>query len=293
MHAFGCKESTTTTGTGNLTIAQVSGYPRISEVGFTHTNGRRFRYSIVDSDHKPIESGIGYLTTDANTLVRAKIKATYISSTYDDLAPTAASLASGTKYVLLTPGAGVYGGNTRIFDDNSRMAVTSGTLAGGDASYAPVGANTLIFSSFLLLHEIECTGLAFKLHTTASANVRFGLFDLADDGRPGKMHFDTGSIDVSTGSNTLKSYALGTNIRLYPGHYLIGTNCSATGWNMLGATAGNYGANFLGYSSTFKVVASYYIGSVTYAALGSDPAGTLTEYLDHNATQPVIYLTCL
>ena len=295
MLAFGCKESTTTTGTGNLTVAQVTGFPRISEVGFTHSNGRRFFYSIVDSNYAPIEHGIGYLTTDANTLVRAKILATYASATYDDTAPTAVSLASGTKYVLLTNGPSTIRANPRIWDDNSRIAVCSGLFTSGDTSVSCVGVNTLELFPYLLTHEIECTGLGAKLiSTAASSNYEFGLFELAEDGRPGKLLMTTGSIDISTGANTFKSYSLGTNIRLYPGMYYIGWNRDNGAGSWHAGVQAAYGWHFLGYSSDFKPQTTCYMSSKTFgSSMVSDPSGTMTAYLSVNPTVPIVYLTCL
>lgn len=102
MYATGIIESTTTTGTGNLTIAQVTGYPRANDY-WPFGGNIPVPYTIVDASATPakiIEEGFGYLTTDANTWVRAVIISTYVSATLARF-PTAASLAAGTKYLLV------------------------------------------------------------------------------------------------------------------------------------------------------------------------------------------------
>ena len=274
LGAFGVKESTTTTGTGNLTIASVSGYPRISDVGFTHSNARRFPYSIVDSDHKPIERGWGYLTTDANTLVRESVKTTYTGGTYDDISPTAVSLASGTKYVLITPGPAVMvGGNCGV--DGLQKGAINGYLTGGDTNVTIIAANTFGIFPFMLRFEIECTGMKMNCSIShASDTNRFGLATILDNGRPGRILIDTGAISCS--STGIKTYTLGTSIRLYPGNYYLlcngtGANPQWTGYsinqhgNPLGADSGN----------GVRPLSRAYIGSVTDAAFVDNQTGTI------------------
>lgn len=101
MFATGIIESTTTTGTGNLTIAQVTGYPRVNDY-WPFGSNIPIPYTIIDSSATPakvIEEGFGYLTTDANTFVRSYITGSYVSGTLTRFG-TAASLAAGTKYLL-------------------------------------------------------------------------------------------------------------------------------------------------------------------------------------------------
>lgn len=90
------KQLTTTTGTGNLTISEVTGYPTFVDL---FPVNRAFYYTVTDVNGLPIEDGVGHLS-GSTTLVRDMILATYVSGTYDDTAPTAASLAAGDKYVI-------------------------------------------------------------------------------------------------------------------------------------------------------------------------------------------------
>ena len=98
------KHTSTTTGTVALTIASVSGFPGFGDV---FAAGRVVRYAIMDDAGKPIERGVGTLT-NSTTLTRTWPTATWVSGVLDDTAPSAASLAAGTKTVLIAAEAGAW-----------------------------------------------------------------------------------------------------------------------------------------------------------------------------------------
>ena len=103
MYAFGVMETTTTTGTGNLTCAQVSGLPRINDY-YPYGSNMPLPYAIVDpagSPFYPIEEGWGYLSGDANTFVRSQPLTTYSGGTVSRLGGSAVSLAAGTKNLIV------------------------------------------------------------------------------------------------------------------------------------------------------------------------------------------------
>ena len=67
MLANWVRATSSTTGTGNLTLSSVSGYPQPSGA---FAVGQRWAYCLLDdSTGKPIEAGIGYLSA-ATTFVR-------------------------------------------------------------------------------------------------------------------------------------------------------------------------------------------------------------------------------
>ena len=105
MHGNWIRATSTTTGTGSLTLSAASGYPAPSS---QFAQGERFSYALVaDADGKPIEGGIGYLD-GSGALVRECPTATYNSGTltYTD-ATSNAGLSpislTGTTRVICTP----------------------------------------------------------------------------------------------------------------------------------------------------------------------------------------------
>ena len=91
------KQTSTSTGTGNLTLAAVTGFPTFAN---QFAAGEYFYYTILnDSDGTPMESGIGHMS-DSATLVRDKPLATFVAGTYNDNDPAAVTLAAGTKRVI-------------------------------------------------------------------------------------------------------------------------------------------------------------------------------------------------
>lgn len=220
MLGFGIKEQSTTTGTGNLTVSSVSGFPRISDV-FPHATSRRFWYSILDADGKPLEHGIGYLTTDANTLVREKILATYSSGTYDDSAPAAVNLAAGTKYVVASagpesflgaiPGRNGQGGSNAVLPYPFGVIRTDGTPT----------ADRLIVRPIMVPVFMECAGPTINVRVLQSGkNAKVGLYAATPDGWCAKQLAATGNVDLGSTGVKEPSWS-GGSIRLQPGWYCL------------------------------------------------------------------------
>lgn len=113
-------ETSTTTGTGTLTLAgAVAGYQSFAVVG----NGKSCNYSIqaVDTNGNPTgdyEVGIGTYTSSGTTLSRDKIFASSNSG-------SAVSLSAGTKRVFLVSPAAL--AIPSLFDVGGRLTLTSGT----------------------------------------------------------------------------------------------------------------------------------------------------------------------
>src|SRR4051812_15492834 len=95
------RQTTTTTGTGNLTLSTASGWAPFSSQFSTGADGvgDNFYYVVLDdSTGAPYEAGIGRMS-DATTLVRVRILASMPSGTYS-AANSAMTLAAGTKRVV-------------------------------------------------------------------------------------------------------------------------------------------------------------------------------------------------
>lgn len=194
------KMSTTTVGTGNLTVSSVSGYPTIADQFAT---SQRFAYTLADSALAPLERGIGYMNSTPE-LVREAVLATYASSTYDGSNPSAVSLASGTKYVLVSEGAQTY------------MGAMPGIWANGIKCYGPpliVGSGSTLAVTADRCYAFPCIAqgdsdidaVLFRV-TTGGAAGKLGagaIYSVGRDGLPGVILATGSSVAVdSTGNKT-------------------------------------------------------------------------------------------
>lgn len=206
MTAFRVKETTTGTGTGNLTLAgAVTNYVSFNTA---YSTNRRFIYVIVHQSASEWESGVGYLSA-STTLVREQVR----SSTNSN---AAVSFSSGTKDVfvavtahnLQTPLLGYQNLSSRGIPSGH---ITQGTPGGTQAT----GANKLRLTPFLLEIPIMATGMRIEITTAAaSSKARMGLYEMKTNGLPGNLLFETSDVDTSTtgfktGTATAKFFPAG------------------------------------------------------------------------------------
>lgn len=286
MFANGIKQTTTTTGTGNLTLSSVSGFPTFASKFSTGTNGDPFHYAIIrDSDGVGMEWGIGHLSS-STVLVRDKILATWDgTSTYSDQAPTALSLAAGTYRVICVDNAAA-----RPIAANAVDTTLSGAtkyLLGAQIVANP-GANVAFANGtcqlvpFRLDQVATVSGVSVKVNTLASTgttkNMRGAIYAVDKDGHPGNLIAES-SAGVSTATTGVKGLTFAASVRLLPGWYFIalltdgnpniaGSNAAAGGGQcpMWGTAAGDVGGRYV-------VVTK----SITYADTGAlfpSPFGT-------------------
>ena len=83
--------TTSTTGTGPLTISSTSGFTPFSAL----TNGATVPYQLLTADGLSRESGIGTWNSSNSTLTRTTIRATLNGGTYNNTTATALTLPSG------------------------------------------------------------------------------------------------------------------------------------------------------------------------------------------------------
>lgn len=223
MLANWVKQTTTTTGTGDLTLSSVSGFPTFND-GFGV--GRHFYYTILnDADGTPIESGIGHLSA-STTLVRDKVLATFASSTYDNTSPTAISLASGTKRVICAGEASGFAGGAPSFNRNASLGATkyrtSSHVLVHDASSSAVTltADRLYFVPYLLDCQADVDSIAVRVGTgAAGSSLRLGIYDTDHNGHPGARLGETSALDCSSSSTNLSGSI--TPIKLTQGWYWL------------------------------------------------------------------------
>lgn len=194
------RQTTTTTGTGNLTLSTVSGYAAFSDYFAAST---RFKYQILDdSTGAPIESGIGYLSGGA--LVREKIESTMVSGVLDISTPSAVTLGAGTKRVICgdtmstvqRTAPGIWSATHKAYGDIGSFSAASSVAMVADRAYAvPFAAGV----------DAEIDALIFRVTTAAAAGkvAKVAIWSYGADGLPGVSLAESSTIAVdSTGIKT-------------------------------------------------------------------------------------------
>ena len=283
--------TTTTTGTGNLTLSAVTGYPTLNDVVGTN---RRFSYAILlDSDGTPIEEGIGYLSA-STTLVRERVTATYASSTYDDTSPSAVSLAAGTYRVISSGSADVIQGAALNVNRNasvgSQKLIPSQHMTANNASstgYTCV-VNRLVYVPFYLGTSAEIDALGIRVGTgAASSSVRLGIYDIDATGHPNKLLGETGALASATSSTDVIG-TIGTPIRLQPGWYytaIVSDGTPAVGRIDVGGTM----APFIGAATgNLMSTIGYFYATHAFGALPSTAQTTSLTTVTINTGAPTV-----
>lgn len=286
MLGNGIIETTTTTGTGDLTTSAVTGRPRFTDkftANATEASAGHFYYAILTQDNPPqfIESGIGYMSA-TGTLKRAVVLSTYASSTYTDVSASAVSLAAGTKNVICTGEAGAAGGLALPAMDNSVSALRYITSAHipvtAWSSTLAMTANRLYMQPFLFNAARAVDGLYFRQSSAGAANYRLGLWECNRDGTPGRKIMGS-TADLATTTSGVNVVTTGGPVRLAPGWYYMGIVSDGTPTINTGSVA-NLLPNPLGHDGV------QYAYSYGYLANGSttlpDPASAVTSKVTQN-----------
>lgn len=208
------KETTTTTGTGNLTTA--GAVTNFRTFNTAYGLNRMFKYTIVDSVNDDWETGFGYLSA-ATTLVRAAV----IRSSNSDAAVT---LGSGTKAVMVAAAADDLIGRS-VFPSN--VVVMSEHITEIEASNTnSIDANEIHYQPIIIGNRGTFDEFTFEV-TTIGTNMRLGLYDDLN-GLPQNLlavhdtSFSVGTIGVKTATFD------GGSLELWPGVYWIGFTVDAT-----------------------------------------------------------------
>lgn len=299
MLVNGFKQSTTTTGTGNITLATVTGFAPFSAKYSTGTNGDPIPYAIVrDSDGVGVEWGLGHLDT-TTTFVRDKILATWDGATYVENAPSAVSLGAGPYTVMVADMSAI----RPIAPVATDSALSSPRhLLGGQISANPGGSvgltnGTAVLVPFRLDVCGVISGIATKVTTAATTgttkNIRAALYAADKNGHPGNVIAEsTAGVSASTTGTKALSFAAG--VRLPAGWYFVAMltdgNPNVAGSNSL---AGGGICPLWGVPGGDPIGRYVYVSkSVTYADTGAcfpSPFGTtsLTWGIDWTNAFPI------
>lgn len=225
MLAHWVKQTTTTTGSGALTLAAVSGFPTLNNaVGLNVP----VQYHLLrDSDGKPLESGIGHLS-DATTFVRDRITSTFKAGVFDSVGATAVNLgtddAAGTWRLVCAPlASGIVLAAPGV---DGRTAGVKRYMFSGHQPYNNAGdvktltANAQYVVPFKLEFESLVSGCAIEVTTPQTGSkARVAVYASAADGFVGAKILETG--DISSAVAGVKEAVFLAPKRLTPGWYFV------------------------------------------------------------------------
>jgi hypothetical protein len=219
MRANGLKHETTTTGTGPLTLTAVSGWPSYASA-FGSTGTRMVDYVVQTAAGLPIEGGVGELALSTLILTRARVQWTWDGTTYDNTAPSALSLASGTHQVICGPTVetgGVYASSTTPGDN---LGVMTGTFAGTGTTTLNLANQRCLFFWAPIISAGQVSKVSLRIvtgYTGGTSSLKVGLYDIDEAGKPFNLLADFGNLGALTSSTNMTSAALGTPISVPPG----------------------------------------------------------------------------
>jgi hypothetical protein len=260
------QETTTTTGTGTVTLAgAVSGYQSFAAVGNTNTT----YYTIAGQTTSEWEVGIGTYTASGTTLSRDTILAS-------SNAGSAVSFSAGTKNVFVTYPAGrsVYVNGTTITPTNSGILPTS---AGGTGSSATAYASLTTNVSGTLPVANGGTGVTTSTGSGANALATSPTLVTPVLGTPssGTLTSCTG-LPLTTGvTGTLPTANGGTG------------NINGTVATLTTARA-IYGNNFDGSAALTQIIASTYGGTGNGFTKFSGPATAEKTFTLPDASSTIV-----
>ena len=225
MLANGAKETTTTTGTGTVTLSAVTGFPRFSQV---LSVGQFVDYAIQDGNNW--EWGVGKVGA-SNTLERTLVTAKFDGGTYSKNPATGLSL-SGSATVFCSfheaTRGDVLGGSGDAWVRGHVVSATTHKTSDYGTSFA-LPANSLHYFPFVWPVGVDRTlnSIAINVTTTGTATkVVVGVYELGNSFSERKLLIETGPIDVTT--TGLKSFSLGVTKALPLSRYVTAVVADGT-----------------------------------------------------------------
>lgn len=189
------KETTTTTGTGTITLAgAVSGFQSFSAVG----NGNTTYYAIVGQGSSEWEIGLGTYTSSGTTLSRD----TVLSSSAG--APTKTNFSSGTKDVFVT-----YPADRSVFSDGTNIVPETAAIllpSSGGTGQSSLTANNVLLGNGTSAVQFVAPGTSGNVLTsngttwTSSAGTPAGtvIYYAANSAPTGYLKANGASLSTTT-----------------------------------------------------------------------------------------------
>lgn len=289
MLANWAKCTTTTSGTGNVTLSTVSGFPSFSDV---FTVGQIVSYSILNSNGEPVEEGIGCYSA-ADTLTRTYVCGTYAGGVYDNTAPNAISL-SGTYTVIASNVRGMAPTLPQIDTSAAARYFTSPSHQAA-SNQKGIGAGDLIAVPLLFSAARPVDAFAIQVTVSgASAVARCGLYSVGANGLPAKLLIESADIDCSTVGVKVSTFDA---VSIPPGWYYTLFACKTSNISVRAYAGGGVGVlpltNMLGQSAfnapySFTRIATWDTGWTSLPATA--PAGTWSHVLVTSDYAPMVQL---
>lgn len=273
MLANRVKETTTTTGTGNLTLAGAATNHQTFNTAFGL--GKRFYYWVVDSTNDVWECGVGEMST-STVLIRSKV--------LDNSSGTkvALVLSAGTKDVFCAPmEASLFLSPDAVNDNATDQYVYH--LGDSETTTHTVGASVVEYIPFFLTIGGEYSGAAISITgAVALSTARLGIYSISS-GRPDVKIAETGSIDTSTSGTKEGTFA--SNVDLNPGWYYVAF-ISDSAVTVAARTTDSHNPGPLGFSggSNLNSSASHLTESGSGIVLPATPSATPTLVTNTRAT---------
>lgn len=290
MLANWVKQKTTSTGTGDITLTSVDGFPTLNNaVGLNLP----VSYHILrDSDGEPIEAGIGYLSASA-TFVRAKITARYIGGVLTQTSVSAVNLGTddtdGTYRVIFAPLAtsvkSSLPGIDSVTSGIKRMVTSRHFLWDSNGDTKGIGANNFFIVPFELDTEMEITRCGIEVTTAGAASkTRVGVYACMPNGTPGNILLETGDINSST--TGVKDVVFSSSRRLPAGWYYVGILSNVAGVAVRAYQASRLFPSPLGLNSSLvpiacrngTVTSGWSSMPTTFAMAGSSAIAALLDF---------------
>jgi hypothetical protein len=296
MRANALKHETSTTGTGALTLTSVSGWPSYDDV-FGVTGTRMVDYVVQDSANIPIEGGVGELALSTMVLTRVRVQWTWDGTTYDATAPSAVSLASGTKQVICTPTAEIGGVYSIPASPSDGLGIATQVVTLTGAAMTLVHERSAFFwAPIRKTGQISTVSLRIAGgYTGGASSIKVGLYDLDETAKPFNLLADFGNLGALAANSNLTSAALGTPISVPPGDmYAIAVLpefSGGSGTPTLATSGGSFGGSPFGTVLSGSGLGDCIIqclGVTGQTSLPTDASGL--TYLVTNTTQAYFVL---
>lgn len=277
MLANWIRMSTTDTGTGSTSLSSVTGYPGVTSQLATD---ERAAYVYLDSNELPIERGIGYW--DGSVWVREKPMATYVSGTYTGANPSAASLPSGTKYLIISPGAqsvmtaapGLWATTYKAYGDVHTLGSTGTITVAADRAY---------MIPFVCAVDSDIDAVVLNVNTIGTGSVVCAIYSVGTNGLPGVQLAISGAVSVaSTGVKTCTF----TRFRPPP-RFFVGVLCNGTP-TLVSSASAMVLSQSIGAGGGLSPFSHIYQSatSLTFPTTWT-PTGALS-----NANRPMLFVRC-
>jgi hypothetical protein len=237
------KETTTTTGTGALTLAgAVSGF---NSFGSQIADGDIVDYLILDGVNSgDWETGAGIYTASGTTLARTVVVSKSISGVVSNFPASGISLAAGTHTVAIAPKAeNVMGGtNTAAWDEVSNL-VEEGLMPSNVSNTKDTCGRGNLSASFfpavfIVPTKITKLGIWITVADAVNTENRVAIYGLGPSGIPGHLIAETGDLDMATVGEKFET--LSTPILLPVGIYWLAHKYAGTTANVRGCGPGDF-----------------------------------------------------